>query len=332
MSKRAASESSNTSSKKRKTIVDAVRAGDKELVESYLKDGADPNTVVMVMRDGTEKTLLQIASLNRDHAMQSLLLKYKADVNKMLIARRTPLWISASILDIEGVELLLKNGADPNITDRDNLTPIFISGIEGDFRKQQRILEVIKILVKYKANVNHYDNVHTTALWHAIRANNVNVALFLIKLTTGLDVKDRNGNTCLMFAAYRDNAEIVKALLDNGADPSIENSRGRTALNVAGIYSERLLKYKTPRFDNSTCAICLESVKGKEGEPIPFTVRLGCGHGFHLKCIGPSLTRASECPVCRTPVDTYEMLDNFTSLETMKDGTVKMIDNFKLKF
>lgn len=330
MSKRSASEGSASTSKKRKTIADAVRAGDKELVESYLKDGADPNTVVT--RDGTEKTLLQIASLNRDHAMQSLLLKYKADVNKMLIARRTPLWISASILDIEGVELLLKKGADPNITDSDNLTPIFISGIEGDFRKQKRILEVIKILVKYKASVNHHDNEAETALWHAIRANNVNVALFLIEQRTDLNSQDRNGNTCLMFAAYRDNIEIVKAMLDNGADPSIVNRQGRTALDAAGLYSERLLKYKTPRFDNSTCGICLETVKGKEGEPIPFTVRLGCGHGFHLKCIGPSLTVASECPICRTPVDTYEMLDNFTSLETMKDGTVKMINNFKLRF
>ncbi len=45
-----------------------------------------------------------------------------------------------------------------------------------------------------------------------------------------VDVRDPDGNTALMLAAYRGHAATVRALLERGADPDALNSRGQSPL------------------------------------------------------------------------------------------------------
>lgn len=54
-------------------------------------------------------------------------------------------------------------------------------------------------------------------------------------LRQGLDanVRNRNGETALMYAASRNEDYIVRILLNAGADPSLKNQAGLTALKVA---------------------------------------------------------------------------------------------------
>ncbi len=48
-----------------------------------------------------------------------------------------------------------------------------------------------------------------------------------------IDKQDNNGKTPLMLAAYYGHAEIVSYLLANGADKSVANKKGETALSIA---------------------------------------------------------------------------------------------------
>lgn len=43
----------------------------------------------------------------------------------------------------------------------------------------------------------------------------------------------KNGNTLLIFAAYYNNIEIIKFLLENGADKTIKNRQHDTAESIA---------------------------------------------------------------------------------------------------
>jgi len=45
-----------------------------------------------------------------------------------------------------------------------------------------------------------------------------------------LDIRDRDGNTALMLAAYNGQVETVKMLIDRGADVDIPNSRNQSPI------------------------------------------------------------------------------------------------------
>ncbi len=76
---------------------------------------------------------------------------------------------------------------------------------------------------------NHYD-----PLCIAISKNDNETAKKMIAY--GANVNDRyNGITPLMYAARYNNVEMLKELLNNGADLSLKDSRGNTALKYAEL-------------------------------------------------------------------------------------------------
>lgn len=89
------------------------------------------------------------------------------------------------------VEALLKLGADPNIQDKDGMSPLHLASIGGPF-------DLLFLLVKAIENVN---------------------------------IPDENGCTPLHHAMAFLSPQHVGLLLDNGADPHIKNNNGRTPLD-----------------------------------------------------------------------------------------------------
>ena len=75
---------------------------------------------------------------------------------------------------------------------------------------------------------------HPTLLEAAVRAGQVSVAQLLIE--RGADVNLPNGpgkDTPLMYAAMRKESELVRLLIDNGANVAPANTAGETALVLA---------------------------------------------------------------------------------------------------
>jgi ankyrin repeat protein len=73
-----------------------------------------------------------------------------------------------------------------------------------------------------------------TSLASAIFSGNSNVAeLLLTKTTLPIDHQGRTGNTALMFAAQWGQAASVEYLLKSGADVTLTNADGDTALALA---------------------------------------------------------------------------------------------------
>ena len=60
---------------------------------------------------------------------------------------------------------------------------------------------------------------------------------FLLELLPRVNMKDEFGNTLCMRAVYSNNYELVKFLLDKGADPCIPNSNGVTTLMIAAQHN-----------------------------------------------------------------------------------------------
>src|SRR5204863_1006326 len=71
------------------------------------------------------------------------------------------------------------------------------------------------------------------AFYAAIRANDLARLNGLLAQGADVNVKDPQGITPLMFAAWVGSVESMKTLLDRGADPNVTSSTGATALMLA---------------------------------------------------------------------------------------------------
>ena len=127
-------------------------------------------------------------------------------------------------------QLLLK---DPNIdVDLSNTygeTPLMIASIEGD-------LPVVKELILQ--NHARVDHIGWTPMHYACSKGQLEVAQFLVANGAVVDSTSLNGTTPLMMAVQSGNEQLIRFLLDQGADISVRNSMGYSAIDIADIYEK----------------------------------------------------------------------------------------------
>lgn len=64
-------------------------------------------------------------------------------------------------------------------------------------------------------------------------ANKTDMLKYLLKYGTDINKTDKNGNTALIYGSKMGNIDVVKLLLKEGANQSIKNNDGMTALDLA---------------------------------------------------------------------------------------------------
>ena len=101
-------------------------------------------------------------------------------------------------------------------------------------------LDKIRIVLKYYPKyVNAQDDGMQTALMYAINDGHIDIVRLLIERGANVNIKNDDGYTALMYATMMDNIYIVKLLLENGAKPNIKNKKGATALKLAYSYNRK---------------------------------------------------------------------------------------------
>jgi ankyrin repeat protein len=144
---------------------------------------------------------------------------------------RTALLIATHANAIDTARLLIASGADVNAKDDIEDSPYLYAGAEGR-------LEILKMTLEAGADLASVNRYGGTALTPAAHHGHLEVVRFL--LTTPIDVDHVNklGWTALLEAVILGDGgpsyqAIVEELLTAGADPSIEDSDGVTALQHA---------------------------------------------------------------------------------------------------
>jgi ankyrin repeat protein len=132
---------------------------------------------------------------------------------------------SSKVIDV----LLGDQNIDVDLSDKNGETPLMMASIDGN-------LPLVKTLVTdHKALLDH---IGWTPLHYACAKGQLEVAQFLITNGAIVDSMSLGNTTPLMMAVQSGNEQLVKLLLDKGADLQLRNSQGLTAIDIADVYDK----------------------------------------------------------------------------------------------
>ncbi|KAH6685913.1 ankyrin [Plectosphaerella plurivora] len=192
----------------------ALRHEKKAMMKVLFNHGADVNERV-------PRTVLESVNIPSDWHLQAL-----GDG----VPDFTPLGLAARYMRNGNLtKFLLDNGADPNQpTGADRAGTILVGMCAHEFFSEA------KLLIQAGANTNHLPPDGRGPMYWAAICNNNNLMAFMLQ--HGADItyqRPGDGVTPLMIAASQGNSAIAETLLKAGADPSVRNKEGKTALDRA---------------------------------------------------------------------------------------------------
>lgn len=122
--------------------------------------------------------------------------------------------------DVAAARRFLDRGDDVNARDEDGVTPCMQAAVQGD-------AEMVELLLQRGADVSPTDNMGSTALSLALERGNPRVVAMLL-------ARDRSKGAAELFDACRTGrGDVVKVLLQSGANPNSRDEQGNTLLMLA---------------------------------------------------------------------------------------------------
>ena len=162
------------------------------------------------------------------------------DLNERNDAGATPLHRAAqNTEDLDVIKALLNAGAYREAQDKDKRTPLY-------WAVSFKNLSAVKALIDAGANKARAKDKWTPLHWAAAFGDNPDVVKSLINAGADLKAKDKDKRTPLHVAAgCTDNLAIVKVLIDAGADLKAKDKDNWTPLHSAAAYNENpvILKF-----------------------------------------------------------------------------------------
>ncbi|OQR94596.1 ankyrin 2,3/unc44 [Thraustotheca clavata] len=108
------------------------------------------------------------------------------------------------------LEQLLENGADPNTSDEARTSLLHVAS-------RNDCVEMIKLLIKYKARIDAQDMNQRTPLYLACDNCHINAAQELVNLGANVNRPDQRGNSPLHAAIINNHTELAKLLLNHAS-------------------------------------------------------------------------------------------------------------------
>ena len=154
-------------------------------------------------------TVLHYAVFMNDLERVKLLIEKGADVNVRDNSDITPLIVAADNNNFELVKFFVENGAEVNVQDEDGFTAVFYAALHGN-------LEMVQCLIEKGADItiNSRNRLDYTVLHCAAHSGNLKLVQWLVN--QGVSVSESNG--VLHRAVKSGNLELVQWLVAQGAD------------------------------------------------------------------------------------------------------------------
>jgi ankyrin repeat protein len=259
-------------------LVDAVKAGDRVVVQKLLQQKANVNAAEA---DGT--TALHWAARADDQELVRLLLRAGANARAANRYGVTPLQLAATNGSVPTAQALLEAGADPNAalpegetvlmttarTGQPDLLKVLLDrGADLDAREKwygetaliwaaaENHPDAVRVLLDRGADVNQTSAPLTfarrrsgqsvlplgswTPLMYAARENALDTGRVLVTARADLNVTDPDGATALAIAIINANYDFAAFLIDAGADPNVVDKDAGMGPLYAAVDMHRL--------------------------------------------------------------------------------------------
>jgi len=157
------------------------------------------------------------------------------DINKQNQQGETALHLATKMNMINSIKYLVESGANTNIRDSNNKTPLVYAVSAGH-------KESVTILISNSdCDVNAKSYNVKTVLMYAFENGNIDIAECLINNVEGIvvDLFCHNGNSILIYACLCGHLRMVKYLVNTYSDKGIVNAKGvkgKTPLMIASEY------------------------------------------------------------------------------------------------
>ncbi|XP_038133002.1 histone-lysine N-methyltransferase EHMT2 [Cyprinodon tularosa] len=202
--------------------------------------------------------------------------------------RRSALHAAAQRGLLEVCYMLIQAGAQVDAKDKDLRTPLLEAVINNH-------VDVARYLIQNGACVYHVEEDGYTGLHHAAKLGNLEIVNMLLE-TGQVDVnaQDNGGWTPIIWAAEHKHVEVIKSLLNRGADVSIKDKELNVCLHWAAYagnidIAELVL--------NAGCSLSSVNVHGDT--PLHIAAREG-----YLECVTLFLSRGADIDIMNREGDT----------------------------
>jgi len=207
----------------------AAKEGNKAMVDLLLNKGAGLSNISGM--DSPEKTAILHGHLDIAHILIGKRLLDYAD------ARAGTLYAACIKGELDTVKGFIHQGIDINQPDpdpfhRDGHTALGLAAV----RRHQAIVE---LLLDNGADINLPDKNGHTALYMTAVAGTKSMAELLIQRGAQLNIRNKAGVTPLHIAAYNGYKDIVELLVENGDDINIKDNNGYPPLFKALYYGHK---------------------------------------------------------------------------------------------
>jgi len=196
---------------------DVVQGPDVEVLELLIQHGADVNAT-----NNASQTALHGAASYGDPNAVALLAKHGANINATDNANRTALHHAAEhahIRAMDAMDILIANGADPNIVDNEGNTPLLLllAGRITRDKDKAPMAQLAIDLIKRGVRVDAQNKQGITPLHYAAAQGHADILIELLRRGAPVNAPSTGGWTPLHGAVDNAHTQCVKTLIEHGA-------------------------------------------------------------------------------------------------------------------
>lgn len=221
----------------------AVRSGNINIIKMLLINGANPDVEIPIINNVFSKyNCLMYSLLNTEIETIKLLLEYKANPN-IICNNQLPIFFIIKNIEKFGIDIikrLLSNNINLNVIDVHGYTPLMYL---IDKINNNETLNILLLLLEHGANPNIKNKFGMTVLHLAIKnINDIKIKLdtvkYLLDFNCDVNIGASNTITPLMYSIMTVDNDLIKLLLDYGANPNVFNNKNYSSLTMAILLNE----------------------------------------------------------------------------------------------